>query len=89
LPETLRSKLGTQQNTALLVMHVEPTSPAEKAGVLIGDLVTDFGGSALEDTTDIQHLLGKTKVGDVVQANLLRAGSPLKITITLADRPAR
>ena len=85
----LRSKLETQQNTALLVMHVEPASPAEKAGVLLGDLVTDFSGNALEDTADIQHLLGKAKVGDVVQANLLRAGSPLKITITLADRPAR
>jgi S1-C subfamily serine protease len=89
LPETLRSKLGTQQNTALLVMHVEPASPAEKGGVLLGDLVTDFSGSALEDTADIQHVLGKAKVGDTVQANLLRAGSPLKITITLADRPAR
>jgi S1-C subfamily serine protease len=89
LPETLRSKLGTPQNTALLVMHVEPVGPAEKAGVLIGDLVTDFNGSAIEDTADIQHLLGKAKVGDVVQANILRAGSALKIAITLADRPAR
>jgi len=89
LPESLRSKLGTQQNTALLVMHVEPGGPAEKAGVLIGDLLTDFSGNALEDTSDIQHLLGKAKIGDVVQANLLRAGSPLKIALTLADRPAR
>jgi S1-C subfamily serine protease len=89
LPETLRSKLGTQQNTALLVMHVEPAGPAEKAGLLIGDLVTDFNGTAIEDTADIQHLLGKAKVGEVVQTNLLRAGSPLKIAITLADRPAR
>jgi serine protease DegQ len=89
LPETLRNKLGTQQNTALLVMHVEPAGPAEKGGVLIGDLVTDFNGSAIEDTADIQHLLGKARVGDVVHANLLRAGSPLKIAITLADRPAR
>ena len=89
LPETLRSKLGTQQNTALLVMHVEPAGPAEKAGVLIGDLVTDFNGSAIEDTADIQHLLGKAKAGDTVQANVLRAGAPLKISVTLADRPAR
>jgi S1-C subfamily serine protease len=89
LPESLRSKLGTQQNTALLVMHVEPAGPAEKAGILIGDLVTDFNGSAIEDTADMQHLLGKAKVGHIVQANLLRAGSPLKISVTLADRPAR
>src|ERR1700757_2479405 len=69
VPETLRSKLGTQQNSALLVMHVEPGGPGEKAGVLIGDLVTDFNGAAIEDTADIQHLLGKAKVGEGVQAN--------------------
>jgi S1-C subfamily serine protease len=70
-------------------MHVEPGSPAEKAGVLLGDLVVNLQGSSLEDTADIQHLLGSSKVGDSVQATLLRAGAPLKLSLTLADRPAR
>lgn len=89
LPATLRDKVGSQQNTALLVMHVEPSGPAERADVLIGDLVTGLNGNALEDTSDIQHLLSREKVGNVVQAAVLRAGSPLTISITLADRPAR
>src|SRR5215831_20331321 len=70
LPETLRAKVGTRHNTALLVMHVETSGPAEKAGVLIGDLVTSLNGTALEDTSDIQHLLGRIKVGDVVQVSV-------------------
>lgn len=89
VPETLRLKLGTQQNTALLVMHVERSGPAEKSGMLIGDLIASLNGTALEDTGDIQHLLGQAKIGDVVEASLLRAGTPLTISITLADRPAR
>jgi len=89
LPDTLRDKVGSQQNTALLVMHVEPSGPAEKAGVLIGDLITGLNGSALQDTSDVQHLLSRARVGNVVQAGVLRAGSPLTISITLADRPAR
>jgi S1-C subfamily serine protease len=89
LPGALRDKIGSPQNTALLVMHVETSGPAEKAGVLIGDLVTGINGNALEDTSDIQHLLSRAKVGNVVQAAVLRAGSPLSISITLADRPAR
>jgi serine protease DegQ len=89
LPEALRAQLGTQQGTALLVMHVEPSGPAEKAGVLIGDLITALNGTALEDTADIQHLLNRGKVGDVVQASVSRANSPLNLSIALADRPAR
>jgi S1-C subfamily serine protease len=89
LPDTLRAKVGSPQNTALLVMYVEPAGPAEKAGVLIGDLVTGLNGGALEDTSDVQHWLSRAKIGDVVQASVLRAGSPLTLSITLADRPAR
>jgi S1-C subfamily serine protease len=89
IPESLRSNLAGPQSSALLVMHVEPGSPAEKAGVLLGDLVVNLQGSSLEDTADIQHLLGSSKVGDSVQATLLRAGAPLKLSLTLADRPAR
>ena len=89
LPESLRSKLAAPQSHALLVVHVEPASPAENAGILLGDLVTNVHGSALEDTADIQRLLGSSKVGDVIEANILRAGAPLKVNITLADRPSR
>jgi S1-C subfamily serine protease len=89
LPESLRGKLASPQSSALLVMHVEPSSPAEKAGILLGDLLTDMRDSTLEDTADIQHLLGSFKVGDSVQARVLRAGTPVKVSVTLADRPAR
>jgi S1-C subfamily serine protease len=89
IPESLQSKLAKPQGSALLVMHVEPGGPAERAGVLLGDVIIDLQGSSLEDTADIQHLLGSSKVGDSMQATLLRAGSPLTISVTLADRPAR
>jgi S1-C subfamily serine protease len=43
----------------------------------------------VEDTGDIQHLLGSAKVGDTVQAKVLRGGSPVMMSIALADRPTR
>jgi S1-C subfamily serine protease len=89
LPESLRGKLATPQASALLVMHVEPSSPAEKAGILLGDLLTAVQGRTLEDTADVQHLLGSLKVGDAVQATVLRAGTPVNLSVTLTDRPAR
>ena len=89
LPEALRSKLVTPQSNALLVVQVEPSGPAEKAGIFLGDLVTSVQGNPLEDTSDIQHLLGSAKVGDAVQATLLRAGTPVTVSVALADRPTR
>jgi S1-C subfamily serine protease len=89
LPESLRGKLATPQASALLVMHVEPSSPAEKAGILLGDLLTTVQGRTLEDTADVQRLLGSLKVGDAVQAMVLRAGTPVNLSVTLTDRPAR
>jgi S1-C subfamily serine protease len=89
VPESLRAKTISGAGSALLVVHVEPSGPADKAGVLLGDLVIDLRGKAVEDTADIQHLLGSAKVGDTVQATVLRGGSPMKMSIALADRPAR
>lgn len=89
VPESLRGKISSSVNSALLVVHVEPSGPADKAGVLLGDLVFDLQGSSVEDTGDIQHLLGSAKVGDTVQATVLRGGSPMKVSIALADRPTR
>jgi S1-C subfamily serine protease len=89
VPESLKSKLSSPVNSALLVVHVESSGPADKAGILLGDLVTELQGKSIEDTGDIQHLLGTTKVGDTVLATVLRGGLPVKVSITLADRPTR
>lgn len=89
VPESLRGKIAASANNTLLVVHVEPSGPADKAGILLGDVVIELQGNAVEDTGDIQQLLGSAKVGDTVQATVLRGGAPVKVSITLADRPAR
>jgi S1-C subfamily serine protease len=89
VPESLRGKIPASASSALLVVHVEPSGPAEKAGILLGDVVIELQGNTVEDTGDIQQLLGSAKVRDTVQATVLRGGVPVKVSITLADRPAR
>jgi S1-C subfamily serine protease len=89
VPESLRGKIAASANSALLAVHVEPAGPADKAGILLGDVVIALQGKAVEDTGDIQDMLGSAKVGDTVEATILRGGSPVKVSIILADRPAR
>ena len=89
IPETLRSKVAASASNALLVVHVEKAGPAEKAGVQLGDLVIELTGKPVEDTGDIQDLLGSSKVGETVKLAVLRAGSPVVLPVTLEDRPGR
>jgi S1-C subfamily serine protease len=88
LPEALQKK-ASSADSALLVVHVEPSGPADQAGFLLGDILVELQGKAVSDTEEIQHLLASSKVGDTVQATVLRGGSAMKATITLADRAAR
>jgi len=89
VPESLRGKVPDAGNSAVLVVHVEPAGPADKAGVLLGDVVVELQGKPVEDTGDIQQLLGSAKIGDTVAATVLRGGAPVKLSIMLADRPTR
>jgi S1-C subfamily serine protease len=89
VPESLRGKVPGSGSSAVLVVHVEPGGPADKAGVLLGDVVIELQGKPVEDTGDIQQLLGSSKIGETVEATVLRGGAPLKLSIALADRPTR
>lgn len=89
VPESLRGKVASSVSAALLVVHVESSGPAERAGVLLGDLVTEIDGKPVEDTGDVLELLASLKVGAQVSATILRGGTPVKVTITLEDRSAR
>jgi S1-C subfamily serine protease len=89
VPESLRGKAPGSGQSAVLVVHVEPAGPADRAGVLLGDVVIELQGKPVEDTGDIQQLLGLSKIGETVEATVLRGGAPLKLSIMLADRPTR
>lgn len=89
LPESLRQRVASSTNSALLVVHVEPAGPADSAGVLLGDLVIELEGQAVEDTDNIQELLASHKPGGRVAVTLLRGGFPVKLSITLGELPIR
>jgi S1-C subfamily serine protease len=89
VPESLRANTPFAPGSGLLVVHVETGGPAEKAGVLIGDLLVGFQGKPVEDTADIQDSLSSSKVGDTVAVSLLRGGTPSTLSIQLEDRPTR
>lgn len=89
LPESLRAKLNLKASEGLLVAHIEPQGPAEQAGVLLGDVVIELDGRQVADTESVHEVLRARKVGDKIEATLVRAGATTKISIVLMARPAR
>ena len=73
----------------LMVLSLASEGPAAKAGVLMGDILTSLGGSAVGDTDDIQTVLEGYPVGQGVDAVVVRGGAPRSITITVGERPRR
>jgi len=65
---------------------VQPGSPAAKAGLKAGDVLTDFAGKPIRNLYDFTDALRRSKVGDVVAVTVLRDGNPLKASVTLAQR---
>ena len=86
VPDNMRSKLPTETRAGLLVMHVENGGPAEKAGVLLGDVLFEVSGKTVEHVDAIQDSLATARVGDVLQVRIIRAGEIKPASITLGER---
>ncbi|MDQ3856628.1 MAG: S1C family serine protease, partial [Chloroflexota bacterium] len=86
LPAAIRSKLETQQETGLMLITVEPEGPAERAGLLIGDVLLRLEGTPLQDTNDLLSRLTPDRVGQPVQVLVVRGGELREISVTLGQR---
>lgn len=89
IPENLREKTKSSGQGGLMVMHVEAGGPAEKAGIVLGDVIVELRGQPALDTETLRDVIGGGKVGDKVRLKVLRSGSPLEVTVMLAERPLK
>ena len=84
LPDHQRSG---DRATALLVVGVTSGSPAAAAGILVGDVLTDFDGEAVESPEDLLDRLVGDRVGRQVTVRVLRGGAVKELPVTVGERP--
>jgi S1-C subfamily serine protease len=89
IPNTLRNVLRLTEASGVLVINVEPDGPADRAGVLIGDVLVAIGDRAVTDTGDVQALLGSEQVGQTVNVRVIRGGNLMDVAVTIGERPRR
>ncbi|GAB4217339.1 MAG: trypsin-like peptidase domain-containing protein [Roseiflexaceae bacterium] len=84
LPEAQRA--GRTQERGLLVVRVEPNSPAEASGLLMGDILVGLAGQTIGDTDDLQALLTGEHVGKALPAEVIRGGVVQTLQVTIGQR---
>jgi S1-C subfamily serine protease len=85
LPEGQRG--GDGREHALLVVGVTAGSPASTAGVLVGDILLEFDGHAVESPEELLDLLLGDRVGRKVPLKVLRGGKVQELSVTVGERP--
>lgn len=82
--------LGLSKDEGALVGSVAKDGPAEKAGVLAGDIIMEFDGKKVAKASDLPRIVGETAPGSVVRMKVWRKGEALTLKLTVAefDAPA-
>jgi len=87
LPDGLREKLKWNEKTAAIVMDVHPGGPADKAGIVIGDILISLTGQAVTRLEDIQAHLGGDAIGKTLALKFVRGGAIQEGSVVVAERP--
>jgi serine protease Do len=83
----LAESFGMGRPRGALVARVLPQSPAEKAGLEVGDIIVRFDGRQVDVSSDLPPLVGSTPVGSSVPIEILRKGKTRKLRIQVAELP--
>lgn len=77
--------LNVPEARGALVNQVLAGSPAGKAGIEIGDVITSFNGSPINQSSDLPPLVGVLVPGTKAKVALIRDGKPREVTVTLSE----
>jgi len=84
LPAGLQEQLG--QETGLLLVSVEPDSPADKAGLLLGDTIVALDGESVHSLDDLLGRLSGDRVGQSVPVRIVRGGQVQDVPVVIGER---
>ncbi len=85
LPRSLQESLG--QKRGLLIVAVEPESPAEDAGLVLGDTIIGIADSAVRSHEELLAQLSGDVVDQKIPVKLLRGGEVLTVNVKIGERP--
>ena len=81
------SRFGLYEEMGAFVLEVWSDTPASKAGIRPGDVISEIGGKRIENTTDLQHAIRRAKVDTRVVVKVLRDGVESALDVFVEKQP--
>ena len=81
----LAEALGTSHERGAVVAQVIPGTPAEEAGLQIGDVIVEMNGEPVIGSSDLRNKVGLLRVGDAVRLTIERDGEPMTIELAVGE----
>ncbi len=72
----------------VVVAEVFNKTPAAKAGLKVGDILTAISGKAIKNGDTLQRLVALAPIDKAVDVDLLRNGQPMRLTVVIEEQPA-
>ncbi|NOH04804.1 MAG: PDZ domain-containing protein [Chloroflexi bacterium] len=86
LPAEAQSQLKREQDTGLLIVGIEKDSPAEKGGLMVGDILVGVAGGAVEHHDELFVRLSGDVVGQSTPLDVLRGGKLQVVNVVVGER---
>lgn len=83
----LAESFGMSRPSGALIAQVMPDSPADKAGLQVGDIVIAYENEDVETSAALPPLVGRSRIGEKVQLKIIRDGKPRQVDVTLEELP--
>jgi C-terminal processing protease CtpA/Prc len=87
-PEVLRNQLSLPEGQGAVIDVVAPDGPADKAGIVKGDLLLTFDKKPIAGPDDLSAELQRREVGETVELEIMQRGETKTLNATLEKRPA-
>ena len=87
LPEKVRTDANLSQEVGLLLVNVASSSPADTAGLFVGDTLISLAGTSTREAEDVLAILGPDTVGRTLTARIVRAGTVIEVPVVIGESP--
>lgn len=83
----LAESFGMSRPTGALVAQVIPDSPAAAGGIQVGDVIVRYDGEEIDTSAKLPPLVGRSRIGEVVEVVVMRDGKEQTLQVTIAELP--
>ncbi len=81
----LAQSFGMKKPMGALVSKVLPDSPGAKGGILVGDVILEFNGREVSNSSNLPPIVGSTPVGKKIEVQVLRNGTAQTLSLVLGE----